>query len=90
MIIKRKMGIIVSARMSNVRIVEVKCQIPHKRYKKVIKSTKRYAAYDKLGTRIGDKVLIQETKPLSKTINWAVVKVIKSSQMGNLVSKQSI
>ena len=85
MIIKRKMGTIVSARMSNVRIVEVKRQIPHKRYKKVVKSTKRYAVYDKFGTRIGDKVLIQETKPLSKTINWTVVKVIKKFRDGQIV-----
>ena len=74
MVVKRKIGTVVSTRMSNVRIVEVKRQISHKRYKKVVKSTKRYPVYDnKLLTEIGDKVLIQQTKPLSKTISWMLV-----------------
>lgn len=80
MVVKRKIGTVVSVvsgQMSTVRIVEVKRQIAHKRYKKVVKSTKRYPVCDTLNTGIGDKVLIRETKPISKTINWAVVKVIR-------------
>jgi small subunit ribosomal protein S17 len=84
MVVKRKIGTIVSVvsghQMSTVRIVEVKRQISHKRYKKVVKSTRRYPVYDTLNTGTGDKVLIRETKPISKTINWAVVKVIRTSK----------
>jgi len=80
MSVKKKIGIIVSDRMQNVRIVEVKRQILHKRYNKVIKCTKRYPVYDRFfQTKIGDKVLIRETKPLNKTTNWLVVKVVKTS-----------
>jgi small subunit ribosomal protein S17 len=76
--VKRRSGVIVSDRMRNVRIVEVTRQVLHKRYSKVIKCTKRYAVYDNFfNTRIGDKVRIRETKPLSKTMNWCVVSVVE-------------
>lgn len=76
--VKRRSGVIVSDRMRNVRIVEVTRQVLHKRYNKVIRCTKRYAVYDNLfNTRIGDKVRIRETKPLSKTVNWCVVSVVE-------------
>ena len=82
MSIKRKSGIVVSDRMKNVRIVEVNRQILHTRYNKVVNYTKRYAVYDNaFETKLGDKVRIQETKPLSKTTNWCVVKIIKRERL---------
>jgi len=56
--------------MKNTRIVTVNDRIIHKRYKKVVTRTKRYAVHDStFESSIGDQVRIQEVKPLSKTKN---------------------
>ena len=76
MAVKEKIGIVVSDKMKNTRIVAVNNRILHKRYKKVITVTKRYAVHDsKYGTTIGDKVKIRETAPISKTKNWIITTV---------------
>ena len=70
MVVKEKIGIVVSDKMINTRIVAVNDRITHKRYKKVITRTKRYAVHDStFESSIGDQVRIQEVKPLSKTKN---------------------
>ena len=80
MAVKEKVGIVVSDKMNNTRIVAVNDRITHKRYKKVITRTKRYAVQDsKFNAAIGDQVRIQETKPISKTKNWVLTDIIKKS-----------
>ena len=70
MAVKEKTGIIVSDKMENTCIVAVSDRIVHKRYKKVVTRTKRYAVHDStFESSIGDQVRIQEVKPLSKTKN---------------------
>ena len=77
MAIKERIGIVVSDKMDKTRIVAVNTRVMHKRYGKVITRTKRYAVHDsKFNSSIGDKVLIREIAPLSKTKNWLVTKVI--------------
>jgi len=52
----------------------------HKRYGKVITRTKRYVAHDvNLSARIGDKVLIKQSRPLSKTKNWVLTTILRKS-----------
>ena len=64
---KRKIGLVISDKMKNTRIVTVNDRIIHKRYKKVVTRTKRYAVHDStFESSIGDQVRIQEVKPLSK------------------------
>jgi len=77
---KEKIGIIVSDKMLKTRIVAVSDRINHKRYSKVIVRTKRYAVRDAdFATSIGDKVRIRETRPISKTVNWILVDILKKS-----------
>jgi small subunit ribosomal protein S17 len=77
---KEKIGIVVSDKMLDTRIVAVSDRIMHKRYGKVITRTKRYAVHDKdFNTTVGDKVRIQETRPLSKTVNWILTDILKKS-----------
>ena len=65
-----KIGLVISDKMKNTRIVTVNDRIIHKRYKKVVTRTKRYAVHDStFESSIGDQVRIQEVKPLSKTKN---------------------
>ncbi|MEK7506627.1 MAG: 30S ribosomal protein S17 [Patescibacteria group bacterium] len=67
-------GIIVSDKMQKTVVVAVTRLVKHPKYKKYYKVTKRFKAHDeKSEYRIGDKVLIQETRPMSKEKRWQVV-----------------
>jgi small subunit ribosomal protein S17 len=80
MTIKEKVGFVISARMDKTRIVAVNSQVKHKRYGKVITKTKRYVVHDSNNTCfVGDKVCIQQTRPLSKTKNWVIINVAQKS-----------
>jgi small subunit ribosomal protein S17 len=80
MAVKEKIGIIVSDKMKDTRIVAVNDRITHKRYKKVVTRTKRYAVQDStFNSSIGDQVRISETKPISKTKNWVLTNVLRKS-----------
>jgi small subunit ribosomal protein S17 len=80
MAVKEKTGSVVSDKMNDTRIVAVSDRIVHKRYKKVITKTKRYAVHDsQFNSGIGDQVRIRETKPLSKTKNWVLISVLRKS-----------
>ena len=80
MAIKEKTGIVVSDKMKDTLIVSVNDRITHKRYKKVITRTKRYAVHDTTSnSSIGDEVRIRETRPISKTKNWVLVSILRKS-----------
>ena len=80
MAVKEKIGVVVSDKMTDTRIVAVNDRIIHKRYKKVITRTKRYVVQDStFNSALGDQVRIRETKPISKTKNWVLVSVLRKS-----------
>lgn len=67
-------GVVVSDKMKDTVIVKVDSYVKHPKYQKFIKKSKRYAAHNAGNTKkIGDKVEIVETKPISKTKKFAVV-----------------
>lgn len=70
---KRRQGVVVSAKMDKTVIVRVERRVKHPKYKKFIRVRKRYAAHDTIGVAEGDIVLIQESRPLSKTKRWRVL-----------------
>ncbi|PLV60221.1 30S ribosomal protein S17 [Thermotoga sp. KOL6] len=75
---KRMTGIVVSDKMDKTVVVAVERLVQHPLYKKYIKRTKKYHAHDERNEcRIGDVVEIEETRPLSKTKRWRVVRIIK-------------
>ena len=81
MAVKEKIGIVVSDKMKDTRIVAVNDRIIHKRYKKVITRTKRYAVQDaNFNASIGDEVRIRETKPISKNKRWRLVEIIEKAK----------
>jgi len=68
-------GIIVSNKMANTLVVKVESVKEHPKYKKRYKVHKKYKAHYVEGEyKIGDKITIQETNPISKDKKWAVVK----------------
>ena len=80
MAVKEKIGVVVSDKMMDTRIVAVNDRIIHKKYKKVITRTKRYVVQDStFNSSVGDQVRIRETKPLSKTKKWVLISVLRKS-----------
>ncbi|MGE9267610.1 MAG: 30S ribosomal protein S17 [Verrucomicrobiales bacterium] len=74
---KTRVGIVVSTSMEKTIVVEYTARVPHPRFKKIIKSSKKFYAHDENGeAAVGDKVRIIETRPMSKTKRWKLVKVL--------------
>lgn len=70
-------GVVISDKMNKTIIVEVTRLIQHPQFKKVVRRRVKYAAHDeKNEAKLGSKVRIEETKPLSKTKRWRLIKVI--------------
>jgi small subunit ribosomal protein S17 len=79
---KRKefIGEVVSNKMDKTAMVSVERRITHPLYGKIIKKrTKLYAHDEKNACKIGDKVRIKETRPLSKNKRWRVVEILPAS-----------
>ncbi|PKM92661.1 MAG: 30S ribosomal protein S17 [Elusimicrobia bacterium HGW-Elusimicrobia-4] len=75
---KTKTGIVISDGMNKTRVVEVEWTTRHPLYQKVIRRRTKYYIHDeKNETRLGDKVDIIETRPISKLKRWKIVKAIK-------------
>ncbi len=67
-------GIICKATNKNTVVVEVERTFKHPMYKKYIKRSKKYHAHDETDTlKVGDKVMIEETRPISKLKTWKVI-----------------
>lgn len=74
---KTRVGVVVSDKMQKTVIVEFQRFVKHPLYKKHIKKiTKVYAHDEKIECKVGDKVLLEETRPLSKLKRWRVLKKI--------------
>ena len=73
-------GTVSSAKNNKTIVVEVTRKFKHPFYEKVIKRTKKYHAHDETDAlRVGDKVIIEETRPISKLKTWKVVNNEKRS-----------
>lgn len=75
-------GIVVSNKMDKTVVVAVEEHIRHPLYNKIIKKTKRYKAHDEQNEcKMGDKVRIMETRPISKEKCWRVDEIIEKAPM---------
>ncbi len=80
---KRKefVGVVVSDKMDKTVVVRVDRKAPHPLYKKHIIKSKKYHAHDPDNRcKVGDLVVIRETRPISKTKRWVVVKILQKMQ----------
>ena len=77
---KRRRGRVVSAKMNKTLIVAVDRRVKHKIYKKYVTVTKRHAVHDEIGCAVGDKVQIEETRPISKTKRWRVTRKLDKGE----------
>ncbi|OGW72336.1 MAG: 30S ribosomal protein S17 [Omnitrophica bacterium GWA2_52_12] len=70
-------GVVVSDKMDKTRVVEVTRLITHPEYKKIIRRKIKYSVHDeKNESKAGDKVSIIQTRPISKTKRWRLIKVL--------------
>ena len=78
---KKRIGIVTSARMDKTVVVAVQRTLRHPKYGKIVKRTKKYYAHDENNeAREGDRVLIAETRPLSKLKRWRVAEILERAR----------
>ncbi len=78
---KSREGVVVSDKMDKTVVVEVKRLVSHPLYHKIIRRRKKFKAHDPENTcQVGDKVLIEETRPLSRDKRWRVKEILEKAQ----------
>ena len=78
---KTRVGIVVSNKMDKTVVVAIKDRVKHPLYKKIVDRTYKLKAHDEENVcNIGDRVLVMETRPLSKDKRWRLVKVIEEAK----------
>lgn len=77
---KTRIGIVSSNKMDKTVVVEVERLTRHGRYQKPVRRTSRFKAHDERNEcKVGDKVFIIESKPISRTKRWRVSKILESA-----------
>ena len=78
---KQREGEVISNKMAKTIIVRVERRFPHRRYHKVVTAYKKFYAHDEKGeARPGDRVRIEETRPISRTKRWRLLEVVERNQ----------
>jgi small subunit ribosomal protein S17 len=77
---KTREGVVVSDKMTKTRVVLIERVYRHPRYERVVRRSKKLKAHDETNTsKMGDRVLIEETRPLSKEKRWRIRQVLGRS-----------
>lgn len=80
--VKEQVGIVISNKMQKTIVVKIENRYQHPFYSKIIIKTKNYLAHDEQNkANIGDQVLLQECRPLSKKKRWKLIKIILKSSL---------
>ena len=80
MAVKERVGLVVSDKMDKTVVVAIENRAPHPKYGKIVVRTQRYKVHDEENKcHVGDRVRIQETRPLSRTKRWVVKDILSSS-----------
>jgi len=74
---KTLQGKVISDKMKNTVVVRVERLTAHPMYNKRIRKSNKFHAHDTLGSKSGDEVKIVESRPISKTVNWKVIEIVK-------------
>jgi len=75
----QKVGIVSSDKMQKTVVVRVDRLVLHRRYRRYVRRTTKFHAHDELGSGIGDRVRIVETRPLSAQKRWRVVEILQKA-----------
>ena len=78
---KTRVGIVVSDKMEKTITIAIERKVPHPIYRKYFKKTTKLMAHDeKSECRVGDKVKVMETRPLSKSKRWRLVEIVEKAK----------
>jgi small subunit ribosomal protein S17 len=78
---KERVGDVVSDKMNKTIVVRVKRRFRHPQFKKVVTAYSKFYAHDERNeAKVGDRVRIQETRPLSKNKSWRLVEIVERTQ----------
>jgi small subunit ribosomal protein S17 len=75
----QKVGIVSSDKMQKTVLVRVDRLVLHRKYRRYVRRTSQFMAHDEMGSTIGDKVRIVETRPLSARKRWRVVEILQKA-----------
>ena len=75
----QKVGIVASDKMQKTVVVRVDRLVMHRKYRRYVRRTSRFMAHDEMGSTVGDKVRIVETRPLSARKRWRVVEILQKA-----------
>ncbi|HUA38035.1 MAG TPA: 30S ribosomal protein S17 [Candidatus Sulfopaludibacter sp.] len=79
---KQREGEVISNKMAKTIVVRVERRFPHPRFRKVVTAYKKFYAHDEKGeAKPGDRVRIEETRPLSKTKRWRLIEVVERNEV---------
>ena len=77
---KSREGVVVSDAMQKTRVVKIERVFRHPRYQRVVKTSKKLKAHDENNeSHVGDRVIIEETRPLSKDKRWRIRSIVRRS-----------
>jgi small subunit ribosomal protein S17 len=77
---KTRVGVVVSNKMAKTVVVKVERRVPDSQYGKIVTRAKRFTAHDEAQQcKVGDRVRIAESRPLSKTKRWRVVETLEKA-----------
>ena len=80
-----KVGQVVSTKMEKTIVVAVEMRKAHPKYKRIVRSTKKFYAHDEQSSaRMGDVVRIRETRPTSKLKRWALEEIVRRSSLSHI------
>ena len=80
-----KVGLVTSTKMQKTIVVEIEMRKAHPKYKRVMKSNKKFYAHDEQNSaRVGDVVRIREARPLSKLKRWSLEEIVRRSSLAQL------
>ena len=89
MAVKERVGTVVSDKMEKTVVVAVETRFPHPIYQKTVSRTTRYKAHDEDNScRVGDRVRITETRPMSRQKRWAIAEVLSTAQKLRLLKRK--
>lgn len=78
---RERQGVVVSDKMDKTIVVEVTSVKPHPQYQKIVRRTSKLKAQDDRNeARAGDKVLVRECRPLSKSKSWRLIRILERAQ----------
>ena len=82
MAVKQQTGIVISNKMQKTIVVKIENRYPHPIYSKTLIKPTKYSAHDELEKcNIGDQVLLQECRPLSKRKRWTLIEILSKSSL---------